>query len=1027
MANVRGRRASAIPVVDMQQAASASDLASLVTKGAFKGGKTKGSMAGFMSIPKIKMGGCCGSKNKMVWAPHWFSLQGNKLSGRESNNPQDLPIVELRVNKDTALEVKEDPRGEIPNKPLVVITTPNVQIEMLGANAMEAKKWVAALQSSRTKSLWSKGFGNVFDRLMNKDTEESPGPPDNTPRPDRITDRKFNEKRVVKAPGVPLGLTLCGGLGVNFDEQRPHIYVLSTNGGSLSSMWDLRKGDIIVNINKRKLVDLEVSEAMAILAEASERMTIGIARQLNEPESRKPFHDSVALSKEEGDNSFGAKIRAVFNEFDKDGGGTIDAEELHSAMMAAGVNLSKREITVMMKEADADNNGSVDFDEFFTMIQSIMSPKMAVVDKPPEWWETAEEKPAAPIDGDFMGMRKRASEVQLQMQVAQEAALEQNQVAIIETIKERKAAKEALKPKKPTGPVLTKAQLKAKAIAEEHEREYEEAERKKADAKAAAAAEAASVKAAADAAAAAERAEEEEDAAYLAGLPDWKREKVDRARQDILAMPESEEKDIKVAEMNAARAARVAKKKALETEKLEKKLDAERARNAKAGFGRRTNAECISMYKMMITQKKLKQQAAMKAKMDAANTITWEQEQTILNELARGSTAFLSGGNARTFADLFLHHRPVVLHNLADDAESNIAGDAIAASSDATVAFGPDAVAEEGIVTVEMMQAKIVGKMQAENYVRSSFVSYGVHINRMLVETKRYNADGEHYDGGAACVQFIKVDGVFKVGEMWIWNHGFDPSETVSMDGFESNPAGQPESEIILEEVDEVPPPPPAAEEAPAAVGGEGYLDVGNADPVVEAVLDTPKVDVLAIAKGMWEAQRGMAKGLLDEAKVAEYAGVLPANFQDIFTVKVNPESGGATATGSYGEAIGALWEPWLGFTNHSVDNDEYALASEDTVVIKQTYKSYIAKPSDGKPMPKTSCVLKVVMTCQFMGEQVSVLTHEVDRTKMTAARTAAEAYKEANPDEFAPPKETPAPLKEEATGFGGMDDDETY
>ena len=89
-----------------------------------------------------------------------------------------------------------------------MITTPEIQIEMLGSNATEAKKWVAALQSSRTKSLWSKGFGSVFDRLMNKEDEESPGPPENTPRPDRISDRKFDEKRVVKTEGVPLGLTL---------------------------------------------------------------------------------------------------------------------------------------------------------------------------------------------------------------------------------------------------------------------------------------------------------------------------------------------------------------------------------------------------------------------------------------------------------------------------------------------------------------------------------------------------------------------------------------------------------------------------------------------------------------------------------------------------------------------------------------------------------------------------------------------------------------------------------------------------
>jgi hypothetical protein len=90
---------------------------------------------------------------------------------------------------------------------LVVITTPEIQIEMLGSNAAEAKKWIAALQSSRTKTLWSKGFGSVFDRLMNRDEDKAQGPPDNTPRPDLIAARKFDERKVVKTDGIPMGLT----------------------------------------------------------------------------------------------------------------------------------------------------------------------------------------------------------------------------------------------------------------------------------------------------------------------------------------------------------------------------------------------------------------------------------------------------------------------------------------------------------------------------------------------------------------------------------------------------------------------------------------------------------------------------------------------------------------------------------------------------------------------------------------------------------------------------------------------------
>jgi hypothetical protein len=61
MSKQRGRKTSAVPQIAMQMAASTSELASLVTKGAFKAGKSDGPMSGWMSLPKIKMGGCCSS------------------------------------------------------------------------------------------------------------------------------------------------------------------------------------------------------------------------------------------------------------------------------------------------------------------------------------------------------------------------------------------------------------------------------------------------------------------------------------------------------------------------------------------------------------------------------------------------------------------------------------------------------------------------------------------------------------------------------------------------------------------------------------------------------------------------------------------------------------------------------------------------------------------------------------------------------------------------------------------------------
>jgi hypothetical protein len=541
---------------------------------------------------------------------------------------------------------------------------------------------------------------------------------------------------------------------------------------------------------------------------------------------------------------------------------------------------------------------------------------------------------------------------------------------------------------------LTKAQLKAMAIKETADREFAEQEvtatAEKAKAKTAKARLQAETQAATDR----EDLEETADQAYLASLPDWKKEKVERAREAILAMPEGEEKSLKMSELTAARSARLDKKQAADSANLEKKLNAERDRNAKAGFGRRTNEECISMYRLMIAQKKKKEAAAKQKAMDAANTISWEQEQIILNELARGTTTFESGGSVEPFANLFLHHRPVIVHNLGGD----LFGEAIEEASEANVAFGPDALAEDGIMTPAMLQEQILPKMKREKFSRTSYVSYGIKVNRMMLEFKRYNVNGVQYDGGAACIQFIKVEGVFKIGEMWIWNHGFDPTEAINVDGFQPNPAGSTESMVIAEEV----------EESAVEPEGVGYLVVsspGTEGDIVKSVVagdELPAVDVVKVATALFEAQRIWAKGIINDAKMADFKNQFASSFQDMLTAKINPHSKtpGRSGSGSFDDILGVIGPIWLGFTIHSTDNDEISQTSEDTVVIKQTAKAFIANPSDGKPMPKTSCVFNVTQTVQFMRDKVSVWTYEYDEVKMMAARNAETAFIEANVDE---------------------------
>jgi len=56
--------------------------------------------------------------------------------------------------------------------------------------------------------------------------------------------------------------------------------------------------------------------------------------------------------------------------FDKDGNGKISKEELKLVMKNLGENLTDEEINEMIREADDDGDGHVDFDEFVKMMQT---------------------------------------------------------------------------------------------------------------------------------------------------------------------------------------------------------------------------------------------------------------------------------------------------------------------------------------------------------------------------------------------------------------------------------------------------------------------------------------------------------------------------------------------------------------------------------------------------------------------------------------------------------------------------------
>ena len=63
-----------------------------------------------------------------------------------------------------------------------------------------------------------------------------------------------------------------------------------------------------------------------------------------------------------------AEIREAFNVFDRNGDGKISADELRQIMARLGENLSDEEINQMIREADTNKDGVIDYEEFVRML-----------------------------------------------------------------------------------------------------------------------------------------------------------------------------------------------------------------------------------------------------------------------------------------------------------------------------------------------------------------------------------------------------------------------------------------------------------------------------------------------------------------------------------------------------------------------------------------------------------------------------------------------------------------------------------
>ena len=62
------------------------------------------------------------------------------------------------------------------------------------------------------------------------------------------------------------------------------------------------------------------------------------------------------------------EVKEAFDLFDTDGSGAMDQKEIKVAMRALGLNPTKEELIKIIRDADQDNSGVIDFPEFLDMM-----------------------------------------------------------------------------------------------------------------------------------------------------------------------------------------------------------------------------------------------------------------------------------------------------------------------------------------------------------------------------------------------------------------------------------------------------------------------------------------------------------------------------------------------------------------------------------------------------------------------------------------------------------------------------------
>jgi len=139
--------------------------------------------------------------------------------------------------------------------------------------------------------------------------------------------------------------------------------------------------------------------------EAAQKEVVGCAEEDEEEDPEEIFMLVMAeirrkANAKKGKYDSGLNLRAVFNEYDQDGGGTIDRDEFRNVLLAMGVHLDENQLSTVFRYFDKDGAG-VEYGEFafaFYNKDSVTKTKGAVRPRSPayRWMKKVSEGITSP-------------------------------------------------------------------------------------------------------------------------------------------------------------------------------------------------------------------------------------------------------------------------------------------------------------------------------------------------------------------------------------------------------------------------------------------------------------------------------------------------------------------------------------------------------------------------------------------------------------------------------------------------------